>query len=272
MTYPDPQSVLSRAQELFKNGQISQNQYDDLVDRLAPQPLSFLKGTQSPDQDWWQKPGVSTSSSPEAAQPDPYTAVARARDLFESGQLTPAAYSQFLGRVGVPSISQMGQQESAGLQGASYDAQEPTDMTRSDAGWPGATAPAGQDTLKVAGFSSPARGLRPPIPPWLIPGTPQWTEQFIRGMQGLINTMRSAGRGSRGGLPNTDHCHDRWAAEQARCWQRRDDYAHRDFLGGCLERARTRDQMCVGNGGTPDPNEPKEWGPEDEEIWINNSR
>jgi hypothetical protein len=30
--------------------------------------------------------------------------------------------------------------------------------------------------------------------------------------------------------------------------------------------------MCVSNGGRPDPNEPSEWGPGDEEIWLNHGR
>jgi hypothetical protein len=46
-----------------------------------------------------------------------------------------------------------------------------------------------------------------------LPGTPGWTEHFIRSWQRLINL-----------------------------------------------------------GGRPDPNEPPEWGPDDEEIWIDPSR
>jgi hypothetical protein len=39
-----------------------------------------------------------------------------------------------------------------------------------------------------------------------------------------------------------------------------------------LERAKDRWRLCLGNKGRPHPDEPKEWGPEDEEIWRNFGR
>jgi hypothetical protein len=68
---------------------------------------------------------------------------------------------------------------------------------------------------------------------------------------------------------NDDYCGKRMAEETGRCWARKDDYVHPDYLYGCLDRAKDRWRMCRRNGGKPDPSEPPEWGPADEETWRN---
>jgi hypothetical protein len=43
-------------------------------------------------------------------------------------------------------------------------------------------------------------------------------------------------------------------------------------LAACRDRAVERWRKCIANGGRPHPDEPKEWGPDDEEIWRNFGR
>ncbi len=126
--------------------------------------------------------------------------------------------------------------------------------------------------LQLAGMARPFPGMWPPIPPLPVPGTPEWTDHFIRGLQGLIRAFTSSGR--RGGRrsDDDDYCTDRLSAEMSRCDKRIDDYAHQDFLAACKQRAKHRWDLCNRNGGRPHPNEPNEWGPEDEEIWRNFGR
>ncbi len=125
--------------------------------------------------------------------------------------------------------------------------------------------------LQLAGIAPPFPGIRP-LPPLPLPGTPEWTDHFIRGLQGLIHAFRSKGRGGRRRSDDDDYCHDRKQAEISRCFERKDDYAHGDFLQACQDRATERWIKCLRNKGRPDPNEPNEWGPEDEEIWRNFGR
>jgi hypothetical protein len=47
----------------------------------------------------------------------------------------------------------------------------------------------GSNGIRLAGMASSSPGLRLPIPP-LVPGTPEWTDHFIRGWQGLRNAIR----------------------------------------------------------------------------------
>jgi hypothetical protein len=145
-------------------------------------------------------------------------------------------------------------------------------------------APAGQmqsDAIRLAGATRPFPGFAPPIPPEAIPGTPQWAEQFIRGTRGLIDILKRLGAGGGGGRgrrrgndedDDDDECLKRKSREFDRCYQRFDEYAHRDFLEACKERAINRWRLCIGNKGQPHPDEPPEWGPKDEEIWRNYGR
>jgi RHS repeat-associated protein len=56
-----------------------------------------------------------------------------------------------------------------------------------------------------------------------------------------------------------DRCYDRWQEESAKCviW----GSLGSRWVRACRERARNRFQLCVSNGGTPDPDEPPEWSP-----------
>jgi hypothetical protein len=90
-------------------------------------------------------------------------------------------------------------------------------------------------------------------------GWEPWADQFIKGMQGLINQFRSRSGG--GGAPrggDGEDCHDRWEREDARCVEFRpwnDDWRFR----ACKERASNRRNLCIANGGRPDPEEPPEY-------------
>jgi len=58
---------------------------------------------------------------------------------------------------------------------------------------------------------------------------------------------------------NDDFCHDRWEKEDKRCSQW-------SGLGGrvvaaCKTRAADRRNLCVSNGGKPNPEEPPEYNP-----------
>lgn len=106
----------------------------------------------------------------------------------------------------------------------------------------------------------------PPIPMPAIPESWKTAWKFLQFYPRIISGMRG------GGNDGEDDCYERAAKEGGRCWARNDDYAHRDFLHGCLERAVHRRNLCVSNGGRPDPMEPPEWGLADEEIWRNHHR
>jgi hypothetical protein len=59
---------------------------------------------------------------------------------------------------------------------------------------------------------------------------------------------------------NPDFCYNRWQSEYGRCWQWKRTFGMR-WVRACQDRARYRMQLCVANGGKPDPNEPPEWSP-----------
>ncbi len=56
-----------------------------------------------------------------------------------------------------------------------------------------------------------------------------------------------------------DRCYNRWQEESAKCviW----GSLGSRWVRACRDRARYRFQLCVSNGGTPDPSEPPEWSP-----------
>jgi hypothetical protein len=64
-------------------------------------------------------------------------------------------------------------------------------------------------------------------------------------------------------------CAERAADEINRCYKRKWKIVHRDYLHGCIQRAKTRQDMCRRNGGKPRPDEPPEWGDPDEETGLN---
>jgi hypothetical protein len=58
---------------------------------------------------------------------------------------------------------------------------------------------------------------------------------------------------------NDEFCHERWEQEDQRCYRW-------TGLGGrvvaaCKQRAADRRNLCVGNGGAPNPDEPPEYNP-----------
>ena len=110
----------------------------------------------------------------------------------------------------------------------------------------------------------------PSRPPWfpVRPATREWEEQFIRGMQGLIHALRGKFGRSRNDEDN-DFCYERNEDEVARCLARNRDPAHRPFTRGCIDRAAARRDLCIRNGGRPDPDEPLEWSDRDENTGIN---
>jgi hypothetical protein len=56
-----------------------------------------------------------------------------------------------------------------------------------------------------------------------------------------------------------DFCYNRWETERGRCWQWKN--LGMRWVKACQERARYRMQLCVANGGKPNPLEPPEWSP-----------
>jgi hypothetical protein len=97
------------------------------------------------------------------------------------------------------------------------------------------------------------------VPTWWDP----WYDQTINGIQGLIHFFRS-NRGAstpRGG--DDENCFDRWQRELERCRDIREQLGEPRYLNACYERANYRHNLCVGNGGKPNPNEPNEYGPRD---------
>jgi RHS repeat-associated protein len=102
----------------------------------------------------------------------------------------------------------------------------------------------------------------------LIPNPDFWT-QFLN------MCRRSFGYGSGSGGDDDDDgddCQNRWSAERSRCYKRKWQMPHPDYLRGCLDRALTRYLLCKKNKGRPNPDEPPEWGDPDEETWIDPSK
>jgi hypothetical protein len=90
-----------------------------------------------------------------------------------------------------------------------------------------------------------------------------WYDHSIKGIRGLIHSFRS-NRGAstpRGG--DDEDCYDRWQRERDRCDNIREQLREPRYLKACYERANDRHNLCVGNGGKPNPNEPNEYGPRD---------
>jgi hypothetical protein len=71
-----------------------------------------------------------------------------------------------------------------------------------------------------------------------------------------------------GGGGGEENCDERLAAEQGRCYDRRWQMAHPDYLRGCMDRAMERHLKCKKG----DKNEPDEWGDNDEETGLDHGR
>jgi hypothetical protein len=149
---------------------------------------------------------------------------------------------------------------------------------------------------ELAGFNPQNPALLPPIPK---PAFPDWNEPLKMasrkgGGQGRddgeddpdpdvwLERMRKkwaadarardqAGRkatAGRGYDPG-DYCSNRYLDEEKNCYARSHEYADPDFLEACRDHARERRRKCVQNGGRPHPDEKKEWGLDEEEVFRN---
>jgi hypothetical protein len=132
----------------------------------------------------------------------------------------------------------------------------------------------GADSDKIVQAGYGLRGLPfPPLgpvtaPPFPVPALPDWW----RAASDILKLYRKGFPRGSGGGGDEDECDERLGAEMNRCYARKDDYAHQDFLEACKARAKTRWDLCVRNGRKFPPREPPEWGPDDEEIWLNHNR
>ena len=61
----------------------------------------------------------------------------------------------------------------------------------------------------------------------------------------------------------------RFDEESKRCYQGKWRVAHPDYTRARIERAVQRRNLCVKNGGAPDPDEPPELSDDDEETGRN---
>jgi hypothetical protein len=145
-----------------------------------------------------------------------------------------------------------------------------TDGTSSAVASPNGLGPDG--SLIQASFALPAPAGAGPfvLPPYAIPGSREnqiWTDHATRSLRGLLDLILKNSK--------NDACYDRYEEEIRRCEQSRWQVAHPDYTHGCKERARDRYNLCIRNGGTPNPDEPPEWTPgpdKDEETWRNFGR
>jgi hypothetical protein len=105
----------------------------------------------------------------------------------------------------------------------------------------------------------PRPGLPLPFPPdaW-----EPWRRGTEQGFQGLINAWRRVFGGVTGGGGDPENeCFDRWEKEYARCTMFRPFGI--PYQKACQQRSNDRHNLCVRNGGKPDPNEPAEYGWQD---------
>jgi hypothetical protein len=138
------------------------------------------------------------------------------------------------------------------------------------------TAYGGSDAARPGDRAIPAAFQQQPPSTWVVPVSDQagtqpgwiplgpgsgwepWADHFIKGMQGLINQFRSRSGGGapRGG--DGEDCYDRWEREDARCKQFL-PFQDKRYFGACKDRASVRRDLCIRNGGRPDPAEPREY-------------
>jgi hypothetical protein len=114
--------------------------------------------------------------------------------------------------------------------------------------------PAPPDALVPAAYDESVRPWWKPAP---LPDVFEpWRQGAMDGWRGLFNYFQS--RRSSGGGGGDQDCVDRWMAEYDRCSQ---FYPFGVRYGkACEARANDRLTLCVGNGGKPRPDEPKEYG------------
>jgi hypothetical protein len=103
------------------------------------------------------------------------------------------------------------------------------------------------------------------------PGSDEWKQNLSEQRKAEARARNEAGRKAvaASGADPGNSCVTRHEEEEKRCYKRSDEYPHWDFLQACKDRARNRRNMCSKNGGKPHPEEPAEWGPDDEEVFRN---
>jgi len=87
-----------------------------------------------------------------------------------------------------------------------------------------------------------------------------WADDFIKGIQGLLNYFRSNTGSDTSSGRDDDYCYNRWESEDALCKERAPKWQP-----GCRERAADRRRLCIQYKGRP-PREPNEWSEADEET------
>jgi len=137
----------------------------------------------------------------------------------------------------------------------------------------------GGATLKTtpdgaACFPTPGSGVSPGRPIWPLPEEDEVASpsEIIAKLWSNLTRRGNTGRRAKKREEEEDACAERASAEMTRCSKRIQDMAHPDYLNGCIERAKTRQDMCRRNGGKPRPDEPPEWTDPDEETWLNPHR
>jgi len=98
--------------------------------------------------------------------------------------------------------------------------------------------------------------LGPVLPEVFVIGSAFYASYKIGGIIG--NAIGDAIIAARN-CPNGDFCYIRWEREDSHC--SRWSYLGGRAMGACRVRAATRRDLCIRNGGRPNPLEPNEWDP-----------
>jgi|ERR1051325_652102 hypothetical protein len=111
-----------------------------------------------------------------------------------------------------------------------------------------ATAPTFDRSRFPAGFVPVGYDDTVSTRPWWAPPSvlEEWEKHFKAGNKGLYDFLfqsRSFGSGGRG--QDEEACDRRRSEEVQRCYQRKWQMPHPDYLGGCLKRAEQRYLKCM---------------------------
>ena len=94
----------------------------------------------------------------------------------------------------------------------------------------------GQGLTPIPVHADDSAHARPPGLP-VFPGSPEWEDMFVRGMQGLIHALRGRFGGSRND-GDDDFCYKRYDDEEARCLERSKQEIHRRTRGAAWSERR----------------------------------
>ena len=118
------------------------------------------------------------------------------------------------------------------------------------------------------GRPSPAPALPNLIPPDIaIPGSPAntaWAQGMAQQIGDAVDALESAAQQAAQAIynactKNNNFCYERWEKEDQSCSQWRGLGPR--AVAACRTRAADRRNLCVANGGKPNPNEPPEYNP-----------